>query len=146
MTSWRTIFFAVNFGAALLSVVMFVVVVAEWPYSLGSPFAFLGAAGGIVPALGFCLAEWLLYVRKARSLELPLGVICLAVGALAIFAFLATAAEALTDGEDALGVRFWLIFGSICLTIAIYSFWCGWLRVRQRTFPSERGFPVDLRS
>jgi len=93
MVPWRTVFFAVNFGTTVLFVIACVVGVGEWLVVGGSPFAFLGAVCFIGPALAFGITEWLLYVRKVRNLERPLGVVCGLVGGLAIFAFISNAAE-----------------------------------------------------
>lgn len=64
-----------------------------------------------------------------------------------MFGFLANAGEAIVEGGLPgigfwPGVGLWLGFGSICLGLAAYGLWCGWLRVRKRTLPEERGFPV----
>lgn len=147
MVPWRTVFFAVNFGTTVLFVIACVVGVCEWLVVGGSPFAFLGAVCFVGPALAFGITEWLLYVRKVRNLERPLGVVCGLVGGLAIFAFISNAAEAAVKGGSP-GVWFWPYvwlwfgFGTVCVAVAAYGLWCCWLRVRRRTFPEERGFPV----
>jgi hypothetical protein len=139
---WRTIFFAINFGAAVLFVVGCAISVGESLVGGGSPFAFLGGACLVWPALAFGADEWFLYVRHARRLERPLGIACGLVGALALFAFIGNAAEAAAKGPSP-GAAFWLVFGAACFGIAAYALWCGWLRVRRRTLPEERGFPVE---
>jgi hypothetical protein len=141
MVPWRTVFFGVNFGAAALFVILCVVSMAESLVGGGSPFAFLGGVCFVWPALAFGVAEWSLHVRNARSLERPLGVVCGLVGGLAIFAFVSNAAEAAVKGGSP-GILFWIGFGAACFAIAAYGLWCCWLRVRRRTFPEERGFPV----
>ena len=142
MVPWRTVFFAVNFGATVLFVIVCVASVGETVVGGGSPFAFAGAVCFAWPAIAFGVAEWFLHVRNARSLERPLGIVCGLVGGLAIFAFVSNAAESSAKGGSP-GVGFWLGFGAICLAIALYGLWCCWLRVRRRTLPQARGFPVD---
>jgi hypothetical protein len=107
----------------------------------GSPFAFLGGVCFVWPALVFGVAEWLLHVRSVRGLEQPLGIVCGLVGGLAIFAFVSNAIEAALGGGSP-GFVFWLGFGAACFSIAAYGLWCCGLRVRRRTMPEERGFPV----
>jgi hypothetical protein len=138
---WRTIFFGVNFGVTILFVIMCAVSVGESLVGGGSPGAFFGGACSVWPAIAFGVAEWCLYIRNARSLEQPLGVVCGLVGGLTIFAFVSNLAEAAVV-DSSPGIIFWLIFGAVCFSIAAYSLWCCWLRVRRRTFPEQRGFPV----
>jgi hypothetical protein len=141
MVRWRTIFFAINFAAAIFVAIMCVVSAGEALVGGGSPFAFLGGVGLVGPAIAFGVAEWVLYVRSNRTLELPLGIVCGLIGGFAVFAFAANAAEAAVKGGTP-GAKFWIPFGTACFGIAVYSLWCGWLRVRGRTFPEMRGFPV----
>jgi hypothetical protein len=140
MTPWRTIFFAINFTMSVGMVAMCVGVLVG---SSGdaSPGAFLGGVCFIWPAAAVAIAEWVLYFRKVRRLERPLGIFAGLVGTLALFALVSNAGEAIIKG-DSPGISFWLGFGSICLCVAAYGLWCAWLRVRQRTLPEERGFPV----
>ena len=126
----------------VLFVVMCAVAVGESLVGVGSGFALLGGVCFIGPAIAFGVAEWCLYVRNVRGLERPLGAVCGMIGGLAIFAFVSNAAEALARGGS-LGEMFWLGFGATCLAVAVWGLWCCWLRVRRRTSPAERGFPVD---
>lgn len=147
MMPWRTVFFAVNFGATVLFVIACVVSIGESLVGGGSPGAFLGGFFFVWPAIAFGVAEWCLYVRKTRSLEQPLGVACGLVGGFAVFAFVSSAANAAPKGAspgspDGPGGLFWMVFGSVCFVVAIHGLWCCWLRVRRRTFPEQRGFPV----
>ncbi len=85
--------------------------------------------------------EWWLFFRRAKRLEVPLGIVSGLIAAFAIFGFLANL------GEDQRGatpppLRFWIGFGSVCFGIATYAGWCCYLRVTSRTFVESEGFPV----
>jgi hypothetical protein len=140
MVPWRTIFFAINFGAAVFFFVICLASVGESFVGGGSPFAFLGGVCFAGPAAAFGIGEWLLRMRNIRGLEGPLGLVCGLVGAMALFAFASNAAEAAVKGGSP-GIRFWLGFGAVCFAIAVYGLWCCWLRVRHRTLPGERASP-----
>ena len=144
MMPWRPVFFAVNVSSAVAFVGLCVVSVAEVLAGAGSGFAFLGGVCLSGPAVMFAICEWLLYVRGARSLERPLGVVCGVVGGIAIVSFVGNLGEAVAESALA-GVPFWLMFGGLCSGVGGYGFWCGWLRIRRMTFPDERGFPVSRR-
>jgi hypothetical protein len=142
MARWRTIFFAINFGFAVALVALSVEPLMELFAGGGTP----GSLGGVVccgwPAAAIAPAEWLLYFHNVRGLERPLGIVSGIGGLLALTALISNAAEAISTGNSP-GVGFWLGFGSICIGAAAYAFWCAWLRIRQRTTPEERGFPVE---
>lgn len=137
MVPWRIIFFGVNLAACLGWIALVAQSFAE--------YADLNAlvVGSIVasPAVAVGIGEWLLFAWRLRCLEQPLGAVSGLVGALALFALVANAGEALVKGVSP-GLLFWLGFGSVCLAIAAYGFWCCWLRVRRQTLPQPRGFPV----
>lgn len=139
--SWRMIFFGVNCAACLGWIVVAVLWLAEG--SQGSIDIFSAVVGVVIasPAAAIAIGEWLLFTRDKQKLERPLGIVAGLVGALALFALIANAGEAVVEGGSP-GALFWLGFGSACLAIAAYGFWCCWLRVRRQTLPQSRGFPV----
>jgi hypothetical protein len=139
MVPWRVIFFGVNLAACLGWIALATQFIAG--ESELSVFALLVGALMASPAIAVGIAEWLLFARRVHRLERPLGIIAGLVGALALFALIANAGEALVKGGSP-GALFWLGFGSVCLAIAAYGFWCCWLRVRRQTLPQSRGFPV----
>src|SRR5437867_3902834 len=100
MVPWRTVFFAVNFAAALLFILSCALSVGQNAYAGGSAFAFLGGVCFVWPAMAFAVGEWLLYVRKVQALERPLGVTCGLIGALAVFGFFSNLAEASSKGTS----------------------------------------------
>src|SRR5262245_20750401 len=128
MEPWRTIFIGVWIVVAVLWLV---------EGSQGSVDHFSAVVGVVIAAPGaaIALAEWFLFARDKHRLERPLGIVAGLVGALALFALVANAGEALVEGGSP-GVLFWLGIGSVCLAIAAYGFWCCWLRVRRQTLPS----------
>lgn len=143
-TTWRVVFFTVNFTMSMLWVAMCVTVIYDCLRRNGTPFAFLGGICFIWPAMAWAIAEWALHFRNARRLERPLGIFCGLVGALALFALVSNAIEAAVERSSP-GIGFWLVFGGVFLSIAAYGLWCAWLRVRRRTMrepPEPRGFPV----
>lgn len=135
------IFFGVNCAACLGWIVVAVLWLAEG--SQGSIDIFSAVVGVVIasPAAAIAIGEWLLFTRDKQKLERPLGIVAGLVGALALFALIANAGEAVVEGGSP-GALFWLGFGSACLAIAAYGFWCCWLRVRRQTLPQSRGFPV----
>jgi hypothetical protein len=136
MLPWRVIFFGVNVSACLGWIVLISLFIAtESDLSLMAV-----VLGGVMasPAVAVALAEWLLFARRVPRLERPLGILAALVGALALFALVANAAEAAVKG-GAPGLLFWLGFGSGCLAVAVYGFCCGWLRVRRQTLVQARG-------
>jgi hypothetical protein len=136
---WGVIFFAVNLAASLGWLTLTGISFArdsDWGF-----FTFLIAATMAAPAIALAVAEWLLFGRQIAWLERPLGIIAGLVGALALFALVANAGEAVAGGRSP-GSFFWIGFGSICLGVATYAFWCCWLRVRRRTIAARPGFPV----
>jgi hypothetical protein len=137
---WRAIFFGVNFAAA----VGWVVSVADFigDKSDGSTFALVTGAVMASPGIVVMVAEWLLFARRVRVLERPLGVLAGVAGALALIALITNASEAALKGGSQVGVLFWIGFTGVCLGISAYSFWCCRLRVRRLTLPEEWGFPV----
>jgi hypothetical protein len=137
---WRVIFFGVNFAAAMGWVVMFADFIGR--ESDGSVFALVSGAVMASPGIVVMIAEWLLFARRVKALERPLGVLAGVVGALASFALITNAGEAALKGGPSAGVLFWIGFTAVCLAISAYGFWCCWLRVRRQTVPEERGFPV----
>jgi hypothetical protein len=139
MAPWRVIFFAINSAACLGWVVLTARFIAT-----ESDLSGLALVLGMImasPAIVVAVAEWLLFTRRIPRLERPLGVLAGLVGALALFALVVNAAEAAVKGGSP-GVWFWLGFGTTCLAIAAYGFWCCWLRVRRQTLAEPRGFPV----
>jgi hypothetical protein len=139
MVPWRVIFFPVTLAACLGWIALTTHFIAG--ESDLSVFAFVLGTLMASPAIAVAVAEWLLFARRMPRLERPLGMVAGLVGALAVFALVANAGEALAKGGSP-GVLFWLGFGSVCLAIAVYGFWCCWLRVRRQTLPQSRGFPV----
>ena len=138
---WRAIFFAVNFAASVLFVISCIVAVGESLNGAGSPYALGGGVCFVVPAAAYGLAEWLLYVRNVRRLERPLGVVCGVVGAMAVFAFVANAGEAMTTPTSGgPGVLAWG-FAAACFGTAAYGFFCCWKRFTSDG-TSRRGFTV----
>jgi hypothetical protein len=142
MLPWRVIFFGVNFAACLGWIVLSALFIAT--ESDRSLVAVVLGALMASPGVAIAIAEWLLFARRVPRLERPLGVLAALVGALALFALIANAAEAAVKG-GAPGVLFWLGFASACLAIAAYGFWCGWLRVRRQTFVEARGAANEKR-
>jgi hypothetical protein len=142
MVHWRTLFFAVNFTLSAGTVAACVGALAEVFGGGGSPGSFIGGACFVGPAAAFALAEWVLYFRNVRGLEVPLGIFAGMGGALSLVALVSTIVEATVTGGSA-PIGFWLVFVPVCLSLAGYGFWCAWLRVRRRTLPEERGFPVS---
>ena len=135
----RAIFFGVNVAACLGWIVLTSLFIAT-----ESDLSLLALVlGGVIasPAVALALAEWLLFTRLVPRLERPLGILAGLIGALALLALVANAAEAAVKGI-APGLLFWLGFGSGCLAVAAYGFWCGWLRVRRQTLIEPRGFSV----
>jgi hypothetical protein len=141
MVPWRTIFFAVNFALSISMVGICVGALAEVFGGGGSPGSLMGGMCFIWPAAVCAIAEWALYFRNVRWLERPLGIFAGLVGALTFFALVTNAGEAIVKG-DSPGIGAWFGFGSICLALAAYGLWCAWLRIRRRTLPEQRGFPV----
>jgi hypothetical protein len=137
MVPRRTIFFAVNFALSVSMVAICVGALAEVFGGGGSPGSLMGGVCFIWPAALCAIAEWALYFRKVRRLERPLGIFAGLVGALALFALVTTIVRG-----DSPGMGAWFGFGSICLALAAYGLWCAWLRIRRRTLPEQRGFPV----
>jgi len=132
----RAIFFGVNVAACLGWIVLTSLFIAT-----ESDLSLLALVlGGVIasPAVAVAVAEWLLFARRMQRLERPLGILAALVGALALFALIANAAEAAVKGI-APGVWFWLGFAGVCLAIVAYGFWCGWLRVRRQTLVQARG-------
>src|SRR3954467_4479548 len=125
MVPWRTIFFAVNFAAAVLVVLSCVAAIIEVYFGGRSPYSFAGGVCFVWPALAFGVSEWFLHVRSVRALERPLGIACGVVGSLVIFGFVSNAVEAISKGQAmSVGLLFWLGFGGVCVAIAAYAFWC----------------------
>jgi hypothetical protein len=138
MVPWRIIFFGANLAACLGWIALTIQFIGESDLSV---FALVLGAIMASPAIAVGIAEWLLFARRMPRLERPLGVIAGLVGALALFALVANAGEAFVKGGSP-GALFWLGFGSVCLAIAAYGFWCCWLRVRRQTLLQSRGFPI----
>ena len=139
MVPWRVIFFGVNLTACL----GWIALTTQF-FAGESDLSIFGLVLGAImasPAIAVALAEWLLFARRMPRLERPLGIVAGLVGALALFALVVNAGEALVNGGSP-NVLFWLGFGSICLAISAYGFWCCWLRVRRQTLPQSHGFPV----
>jgi hypothetical protein len=137
MVPWRTIFFGVNCAACLGWIVIAVLWLAEG--SQRSIDLFSAVVGVVIaaPAAAIAVGEWLLFARGKQKLERPLGIVAGLVGALALFALVANAGEAFVKGGSP-GALFWLGFGSVCLAISAYGFWCCWLRVRRQTLLLSR--------
>lgn len=142
LVPWSMVFCAVNCAACLFWIVFVVLWLAE--VSQGNIGLVPSAVAILIalPAVAIGFLEWLLYSRQARKLERPLGIFTGLIGLLALFGLISNIGEAIVKGGPS-DVLWWLSFGSICLTIAAYGFWCCWMRVRQRTLPHLRGFPVD---
>jgi hypothetical protein len=134
---WPSIFFAVNFFAAISFLTICVLTVFEAAFPLDRLESMVMA----VPALAFAWGEWLLYFRQVQSLELPMGRLCGAGGGLILLALIASAAEAASTG-DSPGILFWLVFGGGGLLIAAYGFVCCWVRTRNHNLRQLGGFPV----
>src|SRR5690349_5545272 len=98
----------------------------------------MGGICFIWPASAFLIAEWILFFRNARRLERPLGICCGLVGALAVFALGSAVSDAVVHGASP-GLAFWFGFTAVCLSVATYGLWCGWLRFSRRTLPQEQG-------
>lgn len=145
MKVWRAIFFGVNSTVCLGWIGLCTLFVAPLAVDeLGEnslAVAVVVGVGMASPAVVVLVGEWLLFARRWGGLERPLGVVAGLGGALALFAFVANAGEAIMKGGSA-GVVFWLGFGGACVVIAAYGFWCCWLRVRRKTFSRVRGFDV----
>jgi hypothetical protein len=125
----RTLFFVINFGAAVLWCVLCIVVIVQ--FSVGensSPFALFGAICSVGPAIAVALAELILFLRGGRTLQRFLGCCCGLVGAFMVFGFLSNVFEAIAEG-DSVGGGFWLVFGSVSVAIAGYGFWCCYYRL-----------------
>ncbi len=143
MVPWRTIFFWVNSAACLGWLIIAVLWVGEESQGSIDPFSAIVGVAMASPAVAIAIGEWLLFSRDKERLERPLGYVAGIVGGLACFGFLANAGEAIVKGGPGTpGLEFWLGFGVICFSIAAYGFWCCWLRVRRKTIPEPRGFPV----
>jgi hypothetical protein len=136
------VFFAINFAASAGAFVLClhgVIVVTAGIDGESSPFALLGGICFLGPAFVLAVAEWLLFVRRAREMERSLGLVAFSIGALATFALATTVFEGIRDG-----VRDDRVLGLVAaqFVVAAYSIACGAYRCRQR--PDEgRGFPVN---
>ena len=128
-SSLRLIFFLVNFGMSLLFGLLFVVAFAEALAGSGSPFGLLGGLCCTGPSFALAVAEWAFFVRKREWLRRPLGYVCGAAGFFAVFAFVSNVAEAVVDGHQA-PLEFWIIFGSVVVTVAAYCAFCCWHRLK----------------
>lgn len=139
------IFFLINFFCSIIFIFLGAAAIVDSLSGSFSPFGLLGGPFFIVPATMFAIGEWQLFARKREGLRRPLGVVCGAISAFWAFALAANVWEALVareipeaknDTPDM--ILFWLIFGSICITISLYNAFCCWNRFRYRRQPPSR--------
>ena len=142
MFPWRTIFFAINFGASVLMIAASLFGIAAGFAGVGNAPALLGGMLMIGPAILVAMAEWRLYVCKRHSLERTLGTAYGIVAGFIVFAFVSNVAEALYNGWF-VGWGFLLGFSAVCMALAGYTFWCCWFRIRRCSTVEARGFPVS---
>jgi hypothetical protein len=134
----RTVFFVVNFGVSVMFAIICAICILILPFDGGSLFDLASALLCIAPASAIAIAEWMLFARRSRRLERPLGILCGAVGGFTLYGFAGNLSEAAVEGTTA-DLSFWLVFAAISATIGAYALWCCWYRLRASSQWSLRG-------
>lgn len=118
----RHIFFAINFGFALL----FLAAAVCGLGAMTSPGSLFGAVLIFPIAAMLAIGEWRVWYRHESTLETAIGVACLVLGGFILFGVICNVGEALQIGWP---VGFgWLVL--IALALASYFTVCGLCRVR----------------
>ena len=136
MVPWRTVFFAVNFSGSLLVAGICVLGICLPFAGGGSPYGLVIGVILIGPAIALSVAEWLLYARRVKRLERPLGIVSGNAAGVTVFLFAINAANAFANGSSA-AVGTWLGIALASLAAAGYGLWCCWLRMNGRTLASD---------
>ena len=125
----RTLFFLINFYAAVCFAILCIGGFVLGFYGQGSPYSFMGGFIFFWPAAIMAGLEWRAYLRGANHLDWQLGVVWALLGAVVVYGLGASLVEAIHENrlED---WAFWLTYAGISLGIGAYTAVCCWYRMR----------------